>query len=108
MKALTAPDSLDEVLEITGGEALSAADQVQVLERVLGREIRCAQVPVESAVEGMIQSGVPAPVASAVGASFAWVRDGHGDAITDTVRRVLGREPMTFEQWALKNAQRFA
>jgi hypothetical protein len=65
-------------------------------------------VPTETAVQGLIRSGIPAPIAAAVGKSFEAIRDGRGAAVMDTVQRVTGKQPKTFEAWARENAARFA
>lgn len=108
VRALTDSSILDEVLEVTGGELLSVPAQVNILAEILGKAIRCVDIPTETAVQGMIQAGVSAPVASAVGKSFEVIRDGGGAAMRDTVKRVTGRQPKTYEQWARENKSRFA
>ena len=97
----------DRPLELTGSELTSTADQVRTLSQVLGREIRCVDVPVEAAVQGMIRNGLPPALAGAVGESFRAVRDGHTTFKTDTVQRVLGRPPMPLADWFRKNVARF-
>ena len=97
----------EEVFELTGGELLSVPEQVSVLAEVLGRLIRCVDVPMEAAVQGMIRSGIPAHVAAAVAKSFEVIRDGRGMQMTGTVRTVTGRAPVTFSEWARKHASRF-
>jgi (4-alkanoyl-5-oxo-2,5-dihydrofuran-3-yl)methyl phosphate reductase len=108
VEALTTPGLAGEVFELTGGELLSVPEQVEILARVLGRPIRCVDVPVETAVQGLIRGGLPAHLAAAVGQSFAAVRDGRAVDIRDTVERVTGRKPRTFEAWAREHAPRFA
>ena len=108
VKALTACGPLEEVFEVTGGTLLSISDQVQILARVLGKPIRCVDVPTEIAVQGMIRAGTPAHVAAAVGESFEAIRDGRATIVTDTVARVTGKQPKSFERWAKENASQFA
>ena len=64
-------------------------------------------IPVEVAVQGMIKAGVPAPIATAVGQSFEAIRSGRGAQVKDTVVRLTGREPKTFEAWAREHEARF-
>lgn len=108
VRELTAPDVADDVFEVTGAKLLSVPEQVGILSKVLGKPIRCVDVPVEAAVQDFIRGGVPEQVAASVGQSFAAIRDGRGAAVTDTVERVTGKRPMTFEEWARKHASRFA
>jgi hypothetical protein len=95
------------VFELTGGELLSVPEQVSVLVKVLGRPIRCVEIPVETAVQNLIRAGVPAQMAAAVGESYESVRNGRIVAIQDGVEKVTGHKPMTFEAWARKHASRF-
>jgi uncharacterized protein YbjT (DUF2867 family) len=108
VKVLTAPGLAGEVFELTGGELLSVPEQVRILAGVLGKPLRCVDVPTETAIQGLIRAGVPAQVAAAVGQSFEAVRDGRGAAVKDTVERVTGNQPKKFEAWARENASRFA
>jgi uncharacterized protein YbjT (DUF2867 family) len=108
VNALTTTALSDEVFEITGEELLSVPEQVKILADVLGKPIRCVDVPIEAAVQGMIRAGLPAQVAAAVGESFAAIRDGRVAEITDTVEKVTGHRPKTFETWAREHASRFA
>ena len=108
VKALTTPSLVDEVFELTGGELLSVAEQVEILADVLGKPIRCLDIPTETAVQGLVRAGLPAQVAAAVGQSFEAVRDGRAADLRDTVERVTGRKPRTFEAWVREHASRFA
>ncbi|MBN9658429.1 MAG: NAD(P)H-binding protein [Acidobacteria bacterium] len=98
----------EKVFEVTGGALLSVPEQVEILAEVLGRAIRCVDIPVQAAVQGMVQAGLPEALAGGVGESFQAVRDGHGAMLLDTVQRVTGRPPTAFAAWARANAARFA
>jgi len=108
VQALTVPSLSDEVFELTGSQLLSVPEQVNILADVLGKPIRCIDVPTETAVQGLIRAGIPAQVAAAVGQSFEAIRDGRAIAVRDTVERVTGNQPKTFETWAREHASRFA
>ena len=107
-KALTNGSVAGEIFEVTGAQLLSVPEQVDIVSRVLGKAVQCVDVPVESAVEGLIHNGVPAPVAAAVGQSFAAIREGRGKLVTETVKKVTGQEPLTYDAWVKKHASRFA
>ncbi len=106
-KILVSPDGTEEILELTGEELLSAPEQVEILSKALGKPIRCVDVPVEAAIEGMKRNGLPAQLATAVGESIAAVRDGRVEHQTNTVERITGRAPMSFAQWAKRHAGEF-
>lgn len=107
-RVLVDPTLSGEVFELTGGELLSVAEQVEILAKILNRPIRCVDVPVEVAVQNFIRAGIPAPLAAAVGESFQAIRDGRVFGMTDTVERLTGHRPITFEEWARRHASRFA
>jgi uncharacterized protein YbjT (DUF2867 family) len=108
VRALTDPTLQEDVFELTGGEPLNVPEQVEILAKVLAKPIRCVDVPVETAVQGLIRGGVPARMAAAVGQSYEAVRNGRNIAVTDTVEKLTGHRPMGFETWARKHASRFA
>jgi uncharacterized protein YbjT (DUF2867 family) len=108
VKALTTPSLAGEAFELTGGELLSVPEQVEILADVLGRPIRCVDVPAETAIQGLVRAGLPAHLAAAVGQSFEAVRQGLAADLRDTVERVTGHRPKTFEAWAREHASRFA
>jgi (4-alkanoyl-5-oxo-2,5-dihydrofuran-3-yl)methyl phosphate reductase len=106
--ALTAPRLTETIFEVTGDQALTTAERVDILAKVLGRPLRVVEVPVEAGVEELKKHGVPPQVAQAVGESFVAMRDGRARSITDTVERVTGRKPRSFESWVREHAVRFA
>ncbi len=106
--ALTTPELQETLFEVTGGALLTAAEKVAVLSKVLGKPIRTVDVPAAKAVEGLVANGIPEHVAAALGQSFEAIRAGRVTQITDTVERVTGRRPRSFEQWAERHAARFA
>lgn len=98
----------EQFLELTGDTLLSVPEQTLILARILGREIRCTEVPIEAAVEGALRSGVPAEMADALRESLTAIRDGKAAIVRDTVARVLGRPPITYQTWANKHIAAFA
>ena len=108
VKALTDPNLEGEEFELTGGELISVPEEVNILSEILGKAIRCVDITIEAAVQNLIRAGIPAPIAAGVGRSFEMVRDGQGMAIRATVQKVTGKAPMTFREWAVKHAARFA
>ena len=108
VRALLDAGLADEVLELTGGELLDVPGQVDVLSGVLGRPLRSVDVSIEETVQGMVATGIPEPVARGIAQSLQAVREGRGSAMTQTVARITGSAPRTFEAWARANAARFA
>lgn len=100
-------EALSGAIPLTGGALVSVPEQVEILARVLGRPLRCIDVPIDEAVAALVRAGTPPPIAAAVGQSFAAVRDGRTMTVSDRVSTLLGRPPMTFEAWARLHRDRF-
>ncbi|MEU5382997.1 NAD(P)H-binding protein [Kitasatospora cineracea] len=93
---------------LTGGEALTVAEQVALLAAATGRpiEVRPAATPAE-AVRARFPAGAPAALAEAVTEAFALLRADTTGFRTDTVARLLGRPPRTFADWCARHADAF-
>jgi uncharacterized protein YbjT (DUF2867 family) len=106
--ALTDPHPETEILEVTGNELLTVSEQVAILSNALGKPLQTIDVTTEAAVQGLLGAGVPVSVAGAVGKSFEDIRDGKMETVSDTLRKIAGKQPRTFQSWAQEYAPRFA
>ncbi|WP_437282960.1 NAD(P)H-binding protein [Sorangium sp. So ce375] len=104
-RAMLTGELLGQALEVTGPELLSTPDQVEILARVLGTPLRRVDVSVDAARRRMIEAGTPPSFATAIGELIERIRAGNGAVQTDTVERVTGQRPMTFEAWAREHAR---
>jgi hypothetical protein len=79
-----------------------------VLATVLGRdiEVRTVATPAE-AVAFRYQDGAPRALAEAVIEGLTLMRADTVGVRSDTMRRLLGREPRTFADWCARNAAAF-
>jgi uncharacterized protein YbjT (DUF2867 family) len=102
---LTGPGHRDTVLTLCGPGPLTPGDQVQTLAQVLRRPLRYQPL---SDGEARAQMAADTP-AELIDAFFRFFSAGEFDdsPVVDTVRRVTGRPPHTFEQWAEAHAHLF-
>ena len=102
---LTEPGHEGAEHTLSGPEALTPRQQVETLGAVLGRPLRYAPLSDERARLEMA-ADTPAPY---IDAFFRFYSDGEFDdsPVVDTVRRVTGREPRRFDQWARAHADAF-
>jgi uncharacterized protein YbjT (DUF2867 family) len=94
-----------EALSLSGPAPLTIGEQVAALGRALGRPLRYEpQADAEARAE--MAAAMPEPF---VDAQFRFFSDGEYDdaVVLDTVARVTGRLPRTFEAWAAAHADRF-
>jgi uncharacterized protein YbjT (DUF2867 family) len=106
---LTADDPRPTEHVLTGGAALTLAEQVRILATTLGHdiEVRPVATPAE-AVRARFPHGAPPALATAIAEAFALIRADPIGLRTDTVQRLLGRPPATFGDWCTRNAHRFS
>jgi uncharacterized protein YbjT (DUF2867 family) len=100
--ALTTRDLRREAVVITGPTALSYAEMADVIGAAIGKHIRF--IPLS---DGEARFGRDA-YAEALTDIWRAIREGRVTTATDTVQRILGREPHSFDQWVSENVNAFA
>jgi uncharacterized protein YbjT (DUF2867 family) len=105
-RALTTPDHEGRTYRLSGPEALRPAEQVAILAKYCGRDLRFEGQADEEARAEMEQ----AMPRAYVDAFFEFFSEGLIDETTvhPTVKQVTGREPHSFEQWAEAHAEAFS
>ena len=106
-KVLTTQHYIGQSLPITGPEALNHAEMTAKIAAAIHQPLRFESIPVEQEAQHMIDSGDSPQVVAAHVSIYRAIRDGRLSAVTGNVARVLGRNPITFDQWARENAQTF-
>lgn len=98
--ALTEDGHAGQVYEVTGPRLMTFADIAKALSQATGREINYINVPHDSFVEGIRQSGAPKNVVWMLDYLFATVLDGRNAHVADGVERALGRPAKDFADYA--------
>ena len=94
---------------LTGPESLSYEEVAAVYSRVLGRSISWKEVTLEDARQSMLDGGLPDELATGFAEVMARYRDGGATHdISPAVRQLLGREPLSFEQFVRDHEDSFA
>lgn len=93
--------------ELTGAQALTFAQAAAKIAAATGRPIRYEEVDIDD-VELSAKVGAPQIDRRMVAALFGRVVTGGEAGISDDVRRLLGREPITFDAFAAASAQVWA
>jgi uncharacterized protein YbjT (DUF2867 family) len=104
-RALTTSDHEGEAYRLSGPEALRPAEQVAIVAKYAGRDLRFeGQSDAEARAE--MEQAMPKPY---VDAFFEFFSEGTVDETTvhPTVKQVTGREPRSFEEWAEAHADAF-
>jgi uncharacterized protein YbjT (DUF2867 family) len=107
--ALTEPGHEGEAYPLTGHEVFTVRELVRILGRAIGRELEVRDVATpEEAVRSRFPNGAPPVLAAAITEGFKIMREDTVGSRTDTVKRLLGREPGTFASWCARNAASFS
>ncbi|MDT0341718.1 NmrA family NAD(P)-binding protein [Streptomyces litchfieldiae] len=93
-----------EVYELSGPRGLTFAEATEVIARAAGRPIAYEELTPEEYGAELLAEGWPPEAVEGVNAMFALMAAGHLAPPADGVARVLGREPVAFEDWAARTA----
>jgi uncharacterized protein YbjT (DUF2867 family) len=97
--ALAEPAHENATLPITGPEALSYAEMTRAIGEALGRTLRFEAISDDDVRARHRAMGESAEVIEAHVGIYRGIREGKLAEVTDTVRRVLGRDARTFAEW---------
>jgi uncharacterized protein YbjT (DUF2867 family) len=106
-RALTESGHEGKTYSLTGGEALTTAEQVAVISRATNRAIQQVEVSDEEARRLMQASRMPQYLVDALVAFAPNVRAGRAGAILNTAKDLVGRNPLTFKDWVEENLSLF-
>jgi uncharacterized protein YbjT (DUF2867 family) len=104
VKAMTTQAHIGETLPVTGPELLSYREMVAKISVRLGKPLRYEVLSDEEERRQLIGRNRSAHMVEALVSVFRAVREGRMARLTDTVERVLGREPLSFDEWLERHA----
>ncbi len=108
VKALTQPGHEGKAYSLTGPEGLSFKQVAEKLSKATGRSINYVDLPPANLKQGMTSAGVPAAYAELLLDLHRYYREGKASSTTGDVKKVTGREPIRFDQYAKDHAGAFA
>lgn len=100
-QVLTEAGHENKAYTLTGGAALTYEDVARTFSSVLGRTIRYTDPNVFRFVQRQRAQGQPWGFAMLTAALYTITRFGNAKAVTPEVRNLLGREPISFNQFVL-------
>jgi uncharacterized protein YbjT (DUF2867 family) len=104
VKALTEPGHEGAIYQLSGPEALSYDEMAEELSRALGRVIRHISLPPADLKAAMLAEGMPEPIADRMLDLERYFHENHASRVTGDVKRVTGREPRRFADFARETA----
>ncbi len=100
---LLAPPPGNQLLDVTGPDSLSGPDIARLLGEVGGRAVEHQSIPLTALVDGMVQHGLPRPVAEIYASFDAGIAAGELSAVSDTVERLTGKKPESLGDFLRRN-----
>ncbi|HEX9162915.1 MAG TPA: SDR family oxidoreductase [Thermoanaerobaculia bacterium] len=107
LKALTEAGHERKAYTLSGPEALSYSEVAEKLSKAAGREVKYVNLSDEQLKGGMVGAGVPAPYADALIDLNRYYRGNTASEVTSDVKKVTGRDPIRFDQYARENKDAF-
>jgi uncharacterized protein YbjT (DUF2867 family) len=92
----------------TGPEALTVSDAADVIADVIGRPVKHNDLDREPWIEGTVAAGVPAAYGEVLRMLTETIASGHGSRPNNDVENVTGRPPISFADFARRNAPAWA
>ncbi len=105
--ALTQPGHSRQAYELTGSELFTIGEMVQVISGVLGKPIQYVDIPPIAAKLFMLKSGMDKTLVKSLMEMLASLRRNEGAIVTDTIQRLTGHPPRTFEEWCREHIKAF-
>ena len=99
VEALLGDGHADRAYELTGEVAHSNGELAELFTHVLGRPVEYADVPVETAREGLMTAGVPEPLLTATLELWDLQRRGGLADVSGDFADITGRQPRSFAQF---------
>lgn len=97
-RALLTDELVGQRIPLTGPQALTNSELVEVIGAVLGRPLQYREIPAEAVRQRFIELGFGAEFGDAYTAMLAETLD-RPALVTHDVEKILGRAPQSFAQW---------
>ena len=85
---------------LTGPASISVHDMAKAIGEAVGKEVKYTPVPVEAAKQSMTQMGMDDWMVNAMDNYMVAYSAGWGDFVTDDFKKVTGKNPRSFKQFA--------
>lgn len=86
--------------DLTGSDALDHDHVAVILSKVTGRKITYENISASAMLEGLLSAGLNRPYSEFLIMILDFFRQGYAERTTDSVRKILGRNPIRFEKYA--------
>jgi uncharacterized protein YbjT (DUF2867 family) len=96
-----------KIYELNGPEAVTYSELADRISRAAGRTVRYVDIPEEAQRQAMAGTGMPAWQVDALLDLQRYYVNGQGGEVTDVLPSLLGRPPLTLDQFLTEHADNF-
>jgi len=100
--SLTDDRHSQKIYELTGSKLITFEKAVAMISSAIGRPVSFRKVSMEDYVAMLREYQVPEDYVWLVQYLFSEIMDGRNESVTGDVKKVLGKEPVTFEEFVTK------
>jgi uncharacterized protein YbjT (DUF2867 family) len=100
VRLLTTHDEDNRDFDLTGPAAIDHDEVAKILSLETGRAIRYEEITPDTLRQGLLAGGVPADYTEFLLVILDFLKQGYAERTTGEVKRLLGREPGSFAQYA--------
>jgi len=93
---------------LSGQKSLTKAEISTAVSAAIGKPIQVVQIPLEALVQGMVQAGLPDPLARIFASFDTNTEAGRVAEVTGDFQRITGRQPQSLEDWLRANTAALA
>jgi len=105
---LTTDKYANRAFTLTGPEGITHAQAAEKISAVTGKKVEYADITSEAFEAGLKGAGLPADYAGFLAYIAQVLKDGHVGFVTDDIKLVTGKAPITFDQYASDFKARWA
>lgn len=97
---LTSDQFSNQAFDLTGDKALNHVEVAEIISKASGRKIQYQNVTSSEMREGLLSAGLPKDYTEFMLVILDFFRQGYSERITNSVEKITGRKPITFNSYA--------
>jgi uncharacterized protein YbjT (DUF2867 family) len=107
VKVLTGQGHEGKAYTLSGPEALTYGEIAEKVGRAAGKPVNFVELTEDQYRQALVSNGIPAPYADAVVDLVSYYGKDKASQITEDVKKLTGRDPIKFDQYARDHASAF-
>lgn len=93
----------NKIYEITSDKAYTNYEIIDIVNKLLGKEINYVDISINDLVEGLKKADTPDPVIKTIVSIAETISNGELDLVDDSLEKLLRRKPIRLEEFLKKN-----